>query len=368
MEIKHLNKGDLRTFIESDEFQTMDAVPISYRRAISQINNPRADENDILLILVYHESRMTGYLGLLPDLISTKNGAKKIYWMSCIWVRPEMRGSKIAFTLVNEANKTTSNHLILTNFTDSAKRIYLKAGYLNPMTSKEGIRCYFRLNLAELLPAKDTKYRKYTFLLKLFDFSTNIFLGLYHLLIRKIMVRHNLNVSELQNLLPEDHDFIDNNNRGNIFKRNTTELNWIKQHPWLHETSLSEPAEKRYIFSSGVNRFRNHILTINNSDNEKAAILFLSIRDNAMKIPYAFFGEEHTDEIIKVILSYVFSYKICTLTIFNEKLSKSMKEHRNPFLKIRTMNQEYMCGSEILESINSSEISIADGDGDAVFT
>ena len=103
MKIRKLNRRGLKEFIESDEFEKMPHIPISRHRAYSQINNPRLKENDILLLISYHDGEMSGYLGALPDDILINNLNEHCAWMSCIWINPKMRGRNIAYTLVSEA-------------------------------------------------------------------------------------------------------------------------------------------------------------------------------------------------------------------------------------------------------------------------
>ena len=103
MNIVTLNKSQLLQFINSDEFNTLPNIPISYIRAVSHINNPRANENDVLLILIYLDFGLAGYLGIVPDLIFKNDKPEKIGWMSCIWVHQNARGKGLAKTLTNKA-------------------------------------------------------------------------------------------------------------------------------------------------------------------------------------------------------------------------------------------------------------------------
>lgn len=69
MEIKSYNKQQLKEFIESDAFNRLSVIPISKHRAISQINNPRASTEDILLVVQFDKDNVVGYLGVLPDYL-----------------------------------------------------------------------------------------------------------------------------------------------------------------------------------------------------------------------------------------------------------------------------------------------------------
>jgi len=84
--IEILNKIQLKGYIDSPDFYHSDFVPISKHRAISHINNPRAGDDDILLLLAYEGDKLVGYLGVLPDFIYIDEKPNKIGWLSCIYV------------------------------------------------------------------------------------------------------------------------------------------------------------------------------------------------------------------------------------------------------------------------------------------
>lgn len=69
IEIKLLNKAALRSYIDSETFQNAPVIAISKHRAASQISNPEATEDDILLLMAFENDNMVGYLGVLPDKI-----------------------------------------------------------------------------------------------------------------------------------------------------------------------------------------------------------------------------------------------------------------------------------------------------------
>ena len=132
--IKLLNKKDLSSFIQSEEYQKMDNIPISMHRALSHINNPRLDEKDVILLIAYIENKMVGYLGALPDKIFYKTKLERMAWLSCLWIDGNFRGQKIAFKLVESALKNWENRILITEYTEPAKRLYEKTGQFKFLT------------------------------------------------------------------------------------------------------------------------------------------------------------------------------------------------------------------------------------------
>ncbi len=186
IKLEFLNKKKLKDFVESKEYKTLPTLPISYHRAISHINNPRAHDNDILLIIAYENNQMLGYLGILPDDIYVHNTKFHFGWLSCIWVSPLARGKGIAKKLVIAAYESYQQHLMITNFTYEAGTLYNKLNIFTDLIPLRGIRYYRKMCLANILPNRfpKTKYLKpiFTIFDKCFNFfwHPNIFSKSFH--------------------------------------------------------------------------------------------------------------------------------------------------------------------------------------------
>jgi len=94
-EIHLLNKNQLEAFIYSKEYDSLEHIPITRHRAIFQVNNPRAGDEDILLILALEESRLAGYLGVIPDYLYNQDQSHKVGWLSCNWGNSDYRGKAL---------------------------------------------------------------------------------------------------------------------------------------------------------------------------------------------------------------------------------------------------------------------------------
>ena len=122
--------SELESFVQSPAFQQAANIPISTRRAISQANNPRAQPDDVALVLIYEKDILLGYLGLVPDYLYVNGQPERICWMSCIWVNPEARGKGIAKQLLHSAHERWEGRLLATEFTAPAKQLYDKLGLI----------------------------------------------------------------------------------------------------------------------------------------------------------------------------------------------------------------------------------------------
>jgi len=93
VEIRSIRVGELVDFIEDYlKAAPSDAlVPISRRRAISQVNNPHAKVEDRALLVAYQGAELIGYLGILPSRLRVGEGYEKVEFTTTVYVPPDRR-------------------------------------------------------------------------------------------------------------------------------------------------------------------------------------------------------------------------------------------------------------------------------------
>jgi len=82
MEIKTFTVADLKIALVSEDFWQTPTLPITKHRALSYCRNPRADEDDPVLLVAYQDNRVIGYLGILPDKIYVNDVDYKLGWLT----------------------------------------------------------------------------------------------------------------------------------------------------------------------------------------------------------------------------------------------------------------------------------------------
>ena len=101
MKIEEIALADLESFAERARCCAM--VPVSARRARSQMRNPHARPGDVAMLAAWEGERMIGYLGLLPAVLRNGEERARVSWISTIFVDPERTGRGIGSTLVKHA-------------------------------------------------------------------------------------------------------------------------------------------------------------------------------------------------------------------------------------------------------------------------
>ena len=364
IEIKLLNKAQLENFILSKEYSNLENLPISKHRAFSHIENPRAEKDDVLLLLAYFEEEMVGYLGVLPDNIFLENKMQKCAWLSCLWVNPKQRGKQIGFKLVQKAIDVWNRKIIITEFTDSAKRLYDKTDNFEKLETKEGIRLYIQSDLQKILPPKKEIFRKTIPLLKFIDFAINTFIKIPLFFNKQDIDNFSLeNITEIDKELTE---FIEENQEKEIFKRQEKEINWIIKNPWILSAPKVDEFNKRYYFSSIEKSFEFIPLKVKDKDNKLIAFILFTKRNDFLKMPYCYYKKGAEVDIVKIINHHIINLKIKTFTCYNINISEYLLKNKTLSIYKKQTVRKYL----ISKSFNFKEtnFNIQDGDGDCAFT
>ncbi|MDQ3141504.1 MAG: hypothetical protein M3Q56_04575 [Bacteroidota bacterium] len=366
MEIKLFNRAQLHEFINSKVYVELSDIPISMHRALSHINNPRADQDDVLLMGVFEENELLAYLGMLPDLI--KNSANieiKFAWLSCLWIRPDQRGKRLGAMLVLKGLALWNSKLILTEFTPAAKKVYEKLNVFTEWEELHGSRFYFRMDLASWLPPKNSLFRHSTPILRGLDSFINTILD-WLPKVRQVNSA-NLVIEYCHEIDQEAADFIEQHSKKSTFRRTKKELDWILNDPWIVSDPIQKKFANKYYFSSYDKSFQNMLVKLKDSSGQLKAFLFFTKRNHTLKLPYIFSSLSEM-EVAPYIFDIVRSLRASSLTIFQEDLVLALQKNNRETFHTKKFFRIYLISKKLLEEGPFNGIEIQDGDGDCVFT
>src|SRR5437879_3802330 len=90
IQIIEYKKGDLKSLLSDEQFWKQPRLPITRRRAISHMFNPRAHDSDTVLITAISKGQLVAYIGVLPDILTEEgDNHVKFGWLSTWWVDKE---------------------------------------------------------------------------------------------------------------------------------------------------------------------------------------------------------------------------------------------------------------------------------------
>jgi len=352
IELKTLNKNQLLHFINSVEYHQMPILPISKHRAISHINNPRAFDDDVLLIIAYEETQMLGYLGILPDTIQNFH----VGWLSCIWVSPLARGKGIAKKMVLMAYEAYQQHILITNYTPEAETLYHKLGIFEPLYVLKGKRFYRKMCLSKIIPHRFPRWANLLILYKGIDLLANLFINpLLFLSLKKAPEKIKINKLEMFN---EQHQHFIELHQQSIFNRTTLEWSWIKNYPWLKQVKIKSDEAKRYHFSSEEKQFESKFYEVV-YQNECVALMMILYKNGHLRFPYIIYNKVYKKQLEQTLSYIVKKYNPHYVTLFSNDFDLKLQA----FYK-KNIIRKYLKTKEI----DINKVILYDGDGDAAFT
>ncbi len=362
MQIKSYTKAELKVFIHSEFFRVLNKVPISFQRGWSQYNNPHCSDDDILLWAAYENADLVGYVGVLPDIIQSENGEKKIHWLSCFWVEESFRQGNLASQLFYLLIKQYKDSLYISNFLLSFEKTYLNLGIFQNTQYKKGRTFYINLCFASMLEARYPDLKSLMTFYKLLERSINELLksrkGIHKKGKRKFKIVENKRLNDeldvfLQTFTSKDKSLV----RGIEYFR------WILEYPWMSE-GKADRESGRYFFSSKADQFEHRMLKIYEQEDKLVGIVLLKIRDKNMVINHIYANDAQLGSIAAYLVNLSLKELINTITTFDNRLSDKLRSKRTNFIYIRNIKRPYLFPRNHDISVDYFQ----EGDGDSVFT
>ena len=362
MRIEKYNAGRLKEFIGSEQYRTMPVLPVSPERALSWINNPRMESEDILMYLLFEGENLIAYRCILPD----RHADIRFGWLSGNWVAPARRRQGLASRLFEEAFRDWGHQLMFTNYAPESRAVYDKTGRFGLYREKAGARYYQRAASAKLLASRSRFYRSARPVLDMADGIINAWQDYRISRLQKKIKPGFLQTEPIDSPDPISLGLMEKHGRLGFGMRDREVFDWIFTYPWVRE---GEKKENRYFFSWIVPRYRRTCLKVWDQAGDLAGFLMLVFVGDQMTLPYACLGEGATAAAAQILDHYLSAEKISYVTTYNPEVMGLMENARVPLLGKRNMVQHYFATHELMRQLPAADkIFFQDGDGDVVFT
>ena len=365
MQITEIKVAGLKDFLKGNLWQNLSPKPITLLRAISQSKNPRANPENVALIIAYEDNRLLGLVGLLPDFIHGESSMPASS-NSCWWVDPQ-KGKHLAVPLFLKAFTLCEQRMFMTDCMPHTLRILSRTNWFDFPETPSGIRGFLKFNLHEVIPSKFPSTGKFINLLKLGDYCLNFLLIPYLKLKQNRFRKIGCKVEYLSVLNEEMHQFIEIHSQDEFIRRSGIDLEWIVQNPWIKQLNNEKRgALVEYPFSHLVKQFKQYFVKITDSG-QTIGLVLISLRDGHLKVPYSYFHENHAQQVIKVIYRECILQNAVTFTVFSPEMVKQMSTDPQPFIFRKRIKRLIAISKQLSDSYQKYPV-LQDGDGDIVFT
>lgn len=357
IQLKSFNRKELKDFVLSGDFQKYGFLPITRHRAISQIKNSKATDEQSLLILAFYNEELVGYVGCFPDYFIIDGKKIRYAWLSTLYVNPEFRRKRPAKKLLKKAFEEYRGNIAITEFMREAEALYNILGVFDYVFPKEGKRYYFRPDMAGIIPEKKPQIKALKPLFHILDTIAGSLLSIKNGWIKKPAFRYDI----LDHIDAESADFI-NQFSGN---RNAEEINTFIESPWV----LEGKEDKRYFFSSYTEVFKYFWVKIYDENNKLTSCLLLQLRNGYLKIPYLFSNTD-LDRVVCFLNYFIIKNRVKAFTSYQNGLNEAIRTS-GIFSTIyeRDFKREYLFHKNLLQNLPEDfNPQYQDGDGDCMMT
>ncbi len=361
MEIKTYTAAQLVAFTQSQQFSELKHLPVSKLRALSHLHNPRLDAETPIMYTAWVNGEVAGYRMVLCDILYANGQAQPVCWYSCVWVNPELRGIGIAKGLVNRCLEDWGGRIFGADAVPESRNLYLSTGLYKGELYLEGTRAYLQANFADIIIKKNPALSLLKPLLAIGD-------GILNLLVPSKATNLPKGVEVITFVDDKTEAFIQPYLDKLLFRRDKDDLNWIIQYPWIR-SGEPDHESKRYYFSSVAKRFEFIQWLLKDANGGMVGYAMLSVRDGHLKTPYVFVEDAYVAVLAKTITNYMVAEKLEMLTTFHSGLAQYFKQHKRPFIFVKSIRREYFASNAVSQYVKMGATpNICDGDGDQAFT
>jgi len=356
--------ADLRRILNPGPWFSGDPIPITRERALSQINNPRAGDSDVVLLVAYDGDMVVAHLGILPDLVFTSAGQHKVGWLTAWWANPDRKYSGIGMTLMMRAMALYKNGVGASGFSEDAKKVYAATRKFTTIKELPGISAFTRFDTSQLLPKRFPFLKRLKLGLEFADAVANQFVRVRQAFWRlEQKLPKSVRIEYVPELDSEAEHFITQHNQGELTKRGAKELNWIGTYSWMAQVPMGEPPAFR--FATTASNSRCFYLKISDGDDGLVAVVMLSIIDDHLIIP----GCHHNGRaelVARIIGHHLAALRLKRITTYRADLMESFSQMRFPWVWSSSKTRSWIMAGTCVEGHPTFEVQ--DGDGDCAFT
>lgn len=369
MKITKVKISELKYFVNSSTYKKFKNKPISLLRVESYLNNPKANVDDVVVYMAIKNELLIGYKTILSDVFQTGNKQIKFGWLSGTWTDPNYRRQGVSLFLLKEVLSDWNYKMVFTNYAEESRAVYDKSKKFTLLKSKKGFRHYLRFCFNELLPSKVVFFKKNKGILVWIDSILNFIFDLRFMLL-SYKESSTYTFGKIKNWDNEVNLFLKPFKEKELFQRDKSIFDWIKEYPWIRTDSETKKLSEKYYFSSYSKRFSSIWYKVYDKRTKKVvAMVLIKIKGNHLKIPYLYYNNEVLIMLKDEIVFLCKTNKISYLTIYDEKLNNLFLQQNIIRIKSKKFIQNYFITEELIaENSNILGKDIQSGDGDGVFT
>ena len=367
MEIKTFTVADLKKSLLSEDFWLTKILPITKHRALSYSHNPRAEQDDPVLLVAYQDNQVIGYLGILPDKIFVNTAEYKLGWLTSWWVDSSCATTGVGAILLFKALNAYHQHLGVSGGSKQARKALHASQKFIPLKTLRGLDIKFRLNVTRAILRKLPAMKIIRVLFKIFDIMTDEIVNLRSFFWQqRNKICRRLTFEYISSIDEETGQFIQRHHQHDLTRKGTADLSWMMFYPWILSAPFKDPANSRYFFSSISKRFSYLGVKVYEQNKGMVGFFILKVRDDRISVVYSYFENQHASAVTTAVVYHALAMDISTLSLYDEQLVANFLELRCPCWSAKSISRGFFL-SKALADIALTDYRLHGGDGDLAF-
>jgi hypothetical protein len=274
-EIIEYTKSQLKELLTDADFWMQPRLPITKRRALSQVSNPRADDDDTVLITAYSKDQLIACLGILPDwLISEGQKPIKFGWVTAWWVDKESGHRLAAMKILFSAMKIYSNRLAASFPSEDAVRVY--------ETTKQFQEC-LRLGREYFIIGLPASFGSLAASVRWIAGAKN------RLISNRKLQNRGLEIRTVEALDESLESLLNTWAIGDPLGRDSSYWNWVMKFPWMSASAEDEAVQEKYVCSVFAKDFRQIFMRVSRHGTP-IGFLVMTLRNGRLCLKYVYYN------------------------------------------------------------------------------
>jgi len=366
MKIEVLTKGQLREQIGSRDLWFRNVAPITRHRAQFIVSNPRAVDEDPVLLIAWEGENLVGYRVLFPDRVYVNDEIVRLAWGSSSWVDKTYRGKGIGRMLFDKGYELWNGYIGSLIQSDDAARLYESNPDFYCFRKSLNYQFILRLNSLYWARKKSRVPGALAWIFPVIDAPVNLIMHLRqalwssrHKALHGVQLEYCHEISDKETI-----DFIKANNHNTLARKEAEDLNVIVKYPTTIPTPLGDLIGSRYYFASKALRFDYLYVKVYDAQTELIGLMLMNIDGECIKLLYYLSrSEEVIPRLYDIFLQHAIKMKSEFISSYDEGLNKYIIEQSGfPILyKRKHVYRSFL--SNKLKVSNEEQCRIFDGDG-----
>lgn len=356
--------ADLRQRLDSGKWFEGDPIPLTRERALSQVNNPRAEDNDIALMVACEGETVIAHLGIVPDFVFVKGERVRMGWLTAWWANPDRKYSGTGMLLMMRAMACYKAGVGASGFSSDAKAVYAATKRFKTIQELRGLTAFARFDLAHLLPRRLPALASMRPLLRGVDVLANCLVALrQYWWRRENPLPSDIQLEYVPSLDAEANAFLESHPENQLSRRGAREMNWIARCSWMTISPLtSSPA---FRFDTTACSQRGLLIKVRRGQ-RLVAVLHLSMIDDHLILPVCCHDQE-TEAVARIVGHHVASMRLKRITTYRRDLIEYFEKTGFPWVLQKERTRPWVLSGAVAE-VGSQHLGVQDGDGDCAFT